>query len=98
MDIHSLQCFLSLAQYLNYTKTAEKEHLTQPSLSRKIDNSKAELGVRLFNRDSHQVSLTEAGKEFYYDTQKASYYIRGHKGSEYPKWLPYFPENWHRSL
>ena len=30
MDIHSLQCFLSLAQYLNYTKTAEKEHLTNP--------------------------------------------------------------------
>lgn len=70
MDIHSLQCFLSLAQYLNYTKTAEKEHLTQPSLSRKINNLEAELGVRLFNRDSHQVSLTEAGKEFYYDTQK----------------------------
>ncbi|WP_294148702.1 LysR family transcriptional regulator [uncultured Clostridium sp.] len=76
MDINSLQCFLSLAQYLNFTKTAEKEHLTQSSLSRKISVLENELGIRLFERDSHQVTLTEAGKEFYYDTSKymESYY------------------------
>lgn len=76
MDIHTLQCFLTLARNLNFTKTAEKEHLTQSSLSRKITCMEDELGIRLFYRDSHQVSLTEAGREFYFDTLKymESYY------------------------
>lgn len=76
MDIHTLQCFLTLAHDLNFTKAAEKEHITQSSLSRKINGLEDELGISLFYRDSHQVSLTEAGKEFYYDTSRymESYY------------------------
>lgn len=76
MDIYTLQCFLTLAHDLNYTKAAEKEHITQSSLSRKINGLEDELGISLFYRDSHQVSLTEAGKEFYYDTLRymESYY------------------------
>lgn len=70
MDIDSLQCFITLARNLNFTKTAEIEHLTQPSLSRKINNLENELGVRLFHRNSHQVTLTDAGKEFFYDTER----------------------------
>lgn len=77
MDIDSLKCFITLARYLNFTKAAEIEHLTQPSLSRKINMLEEELGVRLFHRNSHQVILTKAGREFFYDTEKylESYYI-----------------------
>jgi len=76
MDIYTLQCFLTLAHDLNFTKAAEREHLTQSSLSRKINGLEDELGITLFYRDSHQVYLTEAGKEFYYDTSRymESYY------------------------
>lgn len=71
MDIHTLQCFLTLAHDLNFTKAAEKEHITQSSLSRKINGLEDELGISLFYRDSHQVSLTEAGKEFFYKNPAA---------------------------
>ncbi len=77
MDLDSLQCFISLARYLNFTKAADKEHLTQHYLSSKINNLDQELGIQLFIRNSHQVILTDAGKEFFYDTEKylEAYYI-----------------------
>lgn len=70
MDLNNIKCFISLAECLNFTRAAEKEHLTQTSMSRKIVNLENELNIRLFYRDNHQVELTEAGKEFYYQALK----------------------------
>lgn len=70
MTLENIKCFISLAECLNFTKAAEKEHLTQTSVSRKINSLEDELGVLLFYRDNHQVDLTEAGREFYYCAQK----------------------------
>lgn len=70
MDLNNIKCFISLAECLNFTKAAEKEHITQTSMSRKIVNLENEMNICLFYRDNRQVELTEAGKEFYYQSLK----------------------------
>ena len=70
MNLDNVKCFISLAECLNFTKAAEKEYMTQTSMSRKISGLEEELGVRLFYRDNHQVILTDAGSEFYVQAQK----------------------------
>ena len=70
MNLDNVKCFLSLAECLNFTKAAEKEHMTQTSMSRKISGLEEELGVRLFYRGNHQVIVTEAGREGYGQAQK----------------------------
>lgn len=70
MNLENVKCFLSLAECLNFTRAAEKEHMTQTSMSRKISGLEEELHVRLFYRDNHQVVLTDAGNEFYVQAQK----------------------------
>lgn len=65
MTIDNLRCFSILARELNFTRAAEKAHVTQAAMSRKISSIESELSVRLFERDHHRVSLTSAGQEFY---------------------------------
>lgn len=65
MTIENLRCFIILAQELNFTRAAEKAHITQTAMSRKITNIETELSVQLFSRNHHQVGLTSAGQEFY---------------------------------
>lgn len=69
MTIENLRCFLILAQELNFTRAAQKAHITQTAMSRKISSIEAELGVPLFHRNHHQVGLTSAGQEFYNQTR-----------------------------
>ena len=70
MNLENIKYFISLAECLNFTKAAEKEHMTQTSMSRKISGLEDELGIRLFYRDNHQVVLTDAGREFYVQALK----------------------------
>ena len=65
MTIENLRCFLILAQELNFTRAAQKAHITQTAMSRKITGIETELGIQLFHRNHHQVGLTSAGQEFY---------------------------------
>ena len=64
MDTLQLKLFLSLAQTLSFTKSANEYFMTQPTVSNHIKALEENLGVRLFYRDSRSVSLTEEGKEF----------------------------------
>lgn len=70
MNLENMKCFISLAECLNFTKAADKEHITQTSMSRKISSLEEELNVRLFYRDNHSVVLTDAGREFYIQAQR----------------------------
>ena len=63
MDSFSLQCFLMLAEQLNFTKAASAMNVSQPTLSRIIANLENEVGVMLFNRGKHGITLTGAGQE-----------------------------------
>lgn len=65
MNLNSdrIEAFFALAQTLNYSKAAEKLHLSQPALSKKIAKLEDELAVTLFLRTKRKVELTEAGLE-----------------------------------
>lgn len=62
MDTERFECFLALADILNYTTAAAALHKSQSVLSRQISSLEEELGFELFIRDSKQVSLTNAGR------------------------------------
>lgn len=64
MDMYQLECFVTLARRLNFTKAAIEMNITQPAFSRKILSLESELGVSLFLRDKRSVNLTKAGEYF----------------------------------
>lgn len=64
MNTTQLECFLAVAQSLNFSKAAEAVRITQPAVSHQIQSLEEELGVRLFTRTSKSVALTRAGMQF----------------------------------
>lgn len=62
MELRHLRYFAALAEELNFTRAAEKVHITQSTLSHQIKQLEHELGQPLFDRDSKRVLMTEAGE------------------------------------
>lgn len=58
-----LEAFTTLAQTHNFTRAAEKLHMSQSALSQRIANLEEELGTTLFLRDRAGLKLTETGHE-----------------------------------
>lgn len=65
--LENVQTFLALAQDLNFRRTAERLNLDQSALSRRIQKLEQSLGFRLLDRTTREVSLTQAGQQFYRD-------------------------------
>ena len=61
-SVKQLQCFLAVAHELNFRRAAERLRMTQPPLTRQIKCLEDVLGQQLFSRNTHDVSLTEAGR------------------------------------
>jgi len=61
VELRVLNYFLMIAREENITKAAQLLHVSQPTLSRQIANLEEELGVKLFIRQSHKITLTEDG-------------------------------------
>ena len=64
MNLSSLRYFIEIADCKSFTKASERLFITQPTLSRQIQDLEEELGTRLFVREHHSLSLTEAGQRF----------------------------------
>ena len=64
MNTTQLECFMEVANYLNFSRAAEHLRLTQPAVSHQINTLEDELGVRLFHRTSKSVRLTQEGYLF----------------------------------
>ena len=56
-----LRALVALSEELNFTRTAQRLHLTQQALSGQIRQLEERVGVRLVERDSRRVELTAAG-------------------------------------
>ena len=61
MELRVLKYFLSVARTGSMTAAAHSLHVTQPTLSRQLQDLEYELGKKLFVRGSHHVSLTRDG-------------------------------------
>ncbi|RDI67225.1 LysR family transcriptional regulator [Nocardia pseudobrasiliensis] len=64
MEFRHLVSFLALAEELHFGRAAQRLHLTQPSLSAQLQKLEKSVGVQLVSRNSHEVRLTAAGREF----------------------------------
>lgn len=61
MELEELQNFVMIAETGNITKAAKNLHISQPALSRHLQSLENELGVKLADRGSRQLSLTDDG-------------------------------------
>lgn len=61
MDLRVLRYFLTVAKEQSFTKAAKQLHITQPTLSRQLAALENDLGVELFDRSGHGITLTHEG-------------------------------------
>lgn len=61
MELRLLKYVLMVAQEANFTRAAEKLHLSQPTLSRQLKEMENTYGKELFIRQPRQILLTEDG-------------------------------------
>lgn len=65
MTIRHMRIFLEVFETQNVTKAAQQLHMTQPAVTRAIQELERYYGVQLFERVNHRLSVTEVGKEMY---------------------------------
>ncbi len=64
MEWNQLQYFQVMARLQHFTRAAETLLISQPALSRSISRLEEELGVTLFDRQGHTVTLNRYGQVF----------------------------------
>ncbi len=64
MNSTQLECFMAVANFLNFSRAAQQLRITQPAVSHQINTLEDELGVKLFHRTSKSVRLTQEGFQF----------------------------------
>ena len=69
MELRQLRYFVMLGRELHFAKSAEKLFITQPALTKQIQQLEEELKVKLFERTKRNVKLTEAGKYLLTESQ-----------------------------
>ncbi|UHL62918.1 LysR family transcriptional regulator [Paralcaligenes sp. KSB-10] len=63
-DLQELQAFVAVSEKLSFRAAAEDLHLSAPALSRRIEKLESILGVKLFERSTRHVVLTNVGRTF----------------------------------
>jgi LysR family hydrogen peroxide-inducible transcriptional activator len=61
MDIHHLKYFLAVCETLNFTKAAQNCNVSQPALSRAVQQLEAEIGGLLLRRERNLTHITDLG-------------------------------------
>lgn len=62
IDLVELETFLAVAETASFSQAAERMHITQPSVTARIQRLEAALGTALFTRTTRRVELTEDGR------------------------------------
>lgn len=70
-DLHDLRAFVAVAERASFRQAAADLFLSQSALSRRIDKLEESLGVRLFERTTRRVHLTNVGQTFLVNVRAA---------------------------
>lgn len=66
MTLQDLNCFITVAETLSYTQTAQRMYISQPAVTKHIASLEKEFEVSLIDRSNRRsISLTEAGRILY---------------------------------
>lgn len=63
LNLRDIRALIAVAEAGNFTRAAERLHLSQPALTVQIRRLEEALGARLFDRNSRNVALTPTGRE-----------------------------------
>ena len=70
VTLQRLRYFVAVADELNFTRAAERLHVSQPSLSSQVRALERDLGLELLVRTTRRVELTDAGGVFHHDVRR----------------------------
>jgi DNA-binding transcriptional LysR family regulator len=62
VELRQLATFVAVAEEGSFTRAADRLHVVQSAVSAGVRNLEKELGVMLFDRSTHSVKLTDAGR------------------------------------
>ena len=62
MELRHLATFVAVAEEGSFTRAADRLHVVQSAVSAGVRNLEKELGAMLFDRSTHSVKLTDAGR------------------------------------
>ncbi|MEV6198265.1 LysR substrate-binding domain-containing protein [Streptomyces sp. NPDC051920] len=70
LDTRRLRSFIAVAEELNFTRAARRLFIAQQALSQQVRQLEEELGVKLLERTTRRVTLTDAGESFLVDARR----------------------------
>jgi DNA-binding transcriptional LysR family regulator len=62
---HLMQLFVRIVDSGSFSAVAREMDMIQPTVSKQLTALEEKLGVRLLNRTTRKLSLTDAGREYY---------------------------------